>query len=50
MKEVIFETSLKEIEDITKNNLYDRIIFKNNEYIIIKDNKIINTLKKLMFN
>lgn len=45
-KEVILSIKLDDINDITKQNDYYKIAFNNN-YILIKDNDIINKLIKL---
>ena len=45
-KEVIFSIKLDDINNITKQDDYYKINFNNN-YILIKDNDIINTLKKI---
>ena len=45
-KEVIGEINLKDIENITKEDDYYKIEFKNKEYINLNDDEIINYLKK----
>ena len=44
-KEVVFETELKNIISIDKENNYYRINLLNNNYILINDIDIINNLK-----
>ena len=47
-KEIIFETNLKNIINIKKGKKYYKIILSNNNYILIKDNKVINNLIKII--
>ena len=45
-KEIIFETELKNIIKINKEKDYYKIVLPNNNYILMKDNQIVNYLIK----
>lgn len=47
-KEVIFSIDISDITKITKDNNYDKILLNNQEYILVKDDEIINYLKHNM--
>lgn len=47
-KEVIFSVDIGDITKITKDNNYDKILLNNQEYILVKDDEIINYLKHNM--
>jgi len=44
-KEIIFSIFLNDIDKIVKDSDYDKIMFKNGEYILINDNDIVLCLK-----